>query len=64
MEVMERTEKASTSLWMRALAVLVLAAAAWILLKMVIGVLTAVAWIAAVVVAVVGVLWAMTVLRR
>ncbi|CAA9462302.1 MAG: hypothetical protein AVDCRST_MAG38-224 [uncultured Solirubrobacteraceae bacterium] len=51
-------------LWVRMIAVLVLAAAAWILLKMVVGVLTTLAWIAAVVIAVLGVMWALSVLRR
>lgn len=61
---MEGTEKNTTPLWTRAVAVIVLALAAWMLLKLVIGAVTAIAWIVAAVVAVVGVLWAMSVLRR
>lgn len=49
---------------MKAVAVIVLLAAAWILLKVVIGVLTTVAWIVVVVGAAMAVLWAMSVLRR
>ena len=49
---------------MKAVAVVVLLAAAWILLKVVIGVLTTVAWIAVLVGAVIAVVWAMSVLRR
>jgi membrane associated rhomboid family serine protease len=44
--------------------VLIIAVAAWILLKVIIGVLSAVAWVVAIAVAVVGVLWALSVLRR
>jgi hypothetical protein len=36
---------------------------AWILLKVVIGVVTTFAWIAVVIAAIVGLLWAMSVLR-
>jgi hypothetical protein len=61
---MERIEGSRSPLWMRALAVAVLAVAAWVLFKLVIGVLTAVAWVAVAVVGVVGVLWALSVLRR
>ena len=46
------------------LAVVVLAVAAWVLMKLVIGVLTTIAWIVAVVVALAGIAWALTVLRR
>lgn len=61
---MERIEGSRSPLWMRALAVAVLAVAAWVLFKLVIGVLTAVAWVAVAVVGVIGVLWALSVLRR
>lgn len=44
------------------LALLVLLVAAWILFKVVIGVVTAVAWIAVVVLALVAVVWAIRVL--
>ena len=42
----------------RLLAAIVLAVAAWSLFKVVIGVIVGIAWIAAVVVAVIAVLWA------
>lgn len=48
----------------RVLAILVLAVAAWLLFKVVLSVVTTVAWIVAGVVALVGVLWALSVLRR
>jgi hypothetical protein len=48
----------------KALAVIVLVVAAWFLFKVVIGIVTAVAWIAAIVVGIVAVFWAMAVLRR
>ncbi len=57
-------ERTGTSLGMRALAVLVLAIAAWLLLKVVISVVAGLAWTVAAVVLVVGVIWAMSVLRR
>jgi hypothetical protein len=61
---MEPTEKPGPSILTRAIAVLIVAVAAWILLKVIIGVLSAVAWVVAIAVAVVGVLWALSVLRR
>ena len=42
----------------RALAILVLVIAAWILLKIVIGIVAGIAWFVAVVVALVAVVWA------
>jgi hypothetical protein len=48
----------------KALAVVVLLAAAWILFKVVLGVVTAVAWIVVIIGALIAVLWAMSVLRR
>ena len=51
-------EKTGSSFPMKILAVLVLAVAAWILLKVVIGILAGVAWIIVIVLAVLGVLWA------
>lgn len=51
-------KKTGSSFLMKVLAVLVLAVAAWILLKVVIGILAGVAWIIVIVLAVVGVLWA------
>ena len=61
---MEEIHDTRSPLWTRVLAVAVLALAAWVMLKLVIGVITTVAWVAAVVIAVVGVLWALSVLRR
>jgi hypothetical protein len=46
----------------KALAVLVLLIAAYILFKLVLGVVTAIAWVAVVVVALVAVVWAIRVL--
>lgn len=51
-------EKTGSSLPMKIVAILVLAVAAWILLKVVIGILAGVAWIIVIVLAVVGILWA------
>jgi predicted membrane protein len=48
----------------KAIAVVVLLIAAWILFKLVIGVVAAVAWVVVAVLAVVAVLWAMSALRR
>lgn len=61
---METTGKTGTSLWMRVLAVVVLAIAAWVVLRLVIGVITTLAWVAAAVIAVAGIAWALSVLRR
>ncbi len=51
-------KKTGSSFPMKVLAVLVLAVAAWILLKVVIGILAGVAWIIVIVLAVLGILWA------
>ena len=48
----------------RGLALIVLLVAAWVVFKVVIGVVTAVAWIVVVVLAVAAVIWAVTVLGR
>ncbi len=61
---MDSTNDSRPSLWLRVLAVIVIAVAAWLLLKMLIGVLTTVAWLAATVIALVGIAWALRVLRR
>ena len=53
-----------SGLAMKALAVVALLVCAWLLFKMVLGFVTAVAWIAVVVLAIIGVFWAMSVLRR
>lgn len=47
----------------RILAVLVLAAAAWVLFKLVIGTIVAIAWAAAAIAAVVAIAWAVRTLR-
>jgi hypothetical protein len=53
-----------SGLGMKAIALVALLIGAWILFKVVIGVVTAVAWVVVLVLAVVAVLWAMSVLRR
>jgi hypothetical protein len=53
-----------SGLAMKALAVVVLLAAAWILFKVVIGVVAAVAWVVVIVLGVMAIFWAMSVLRR
>ena len=55
-------EKTGPSLARRALAVLILALAAYVLLKIVIGIVASLAWIVVAIVAVVGVLWAINTL--
>lgn len=62
-EAMDFTRNAR-SLWIRLLAVVVLAVAAWVLLKLIVGALTTVAWIVAVVIALAGIAWALNFLRR
>lgn len=59
---MSSSRVSGPSLGKRALAVLVLVVAAWILLKVVIGFVTAIATVLAVVLAVVAVIWAIRVL--
>jgi hypothetical protein len=51
-------EKSGSSFVTRIVAALVLALAAWFLLKVVIGIIAGVAWFVAVVVALVAVVWA------
>jgi hypothetical protein len=51
-------EKTGPSFVMRIVAALVLAVAAWFLLKIVIGIVAGIAWFVAVVVALVAVVWA------
>jgi hypothetical protein len=50
----------ASGLGTKALAVLILLVAAWVLFKVVIGVVTAVAWIVVVVMAVLAIGWALT----
>lgn len=56
-------EKTGPSLAMRALAIIVLLIAAWILLKVVIGMIAGIAWLIVIVLAVLAVLWAWSTLR-
>jgi len=58
------SESSKPSLGSRAIAVVVLAVAAWLLLKVVIGVVVAVAWTVAAIVAVIAVFWAIRTLTR
>jgi hypothetical protein len=51
-------EKTGPSFAMRVVAALVLALAAWFLLKVVIGLIAGVAWFVAIVVALIAVVWA------
>jgi hypothetical protein len=53
-----------SGLAMKALAVAVLLVAAWVLFKVVLGVVTAVAWVVVIVLAIMAVFWAMSVLSR
>jgi hypothetical protein len=55
---MENTEKTGPSFGARVLAAVVLAIAAWILFKVIIGAVAAVAWFVVVVVAIIAVIWA------
>jgi hypothetical protein len=55
---MEEKSSSGPSFMMRIVAALVLAIAAWFLLKVVIGIIAGVAWFVAVVVALVAVVWA------
>ncbi len=57
------TDKAGPSIVMRAVAVLVLLAGAWILLKVVIGIVAGLAWFIVIVAALLAVLWAWSTLR-
>jgi hypothetical protein len=55
-------KEAASDLGRKALALVVLLAAAWILFKLVLGVVAAVAWVVVVVLAIVAVVWALRVL--
>jgi len=57
------TEKQGASLGRKAIAVVILAVAAWLLLKVVIGLIAGIAWIVVAGIVVVGVLWAISTLR-
>ena len=51
-------EKSGSSLAMKALAVIVLLVAAWILLRVVIGLIAGIAWFVVIVLAIVAIFWA------
>ena len=57
-------ERTGPSFLSRVLAVAILAVAAWLLFRVAIGLIAGVAWMLAAVVVVVGVVWALSVLRR
>lgn len=57
-----RVRESAAGLGRKAIALMILLAAAWILLKLVIHVVAAVAWVAVAVVAVIAVIWAIRVL--
>ena len=59
-----RASASVSGLALKAVAVVALLVAAWILFKVVIGVVTAVAWVVVIVLAVMAVLWAMSILSR
>ena len=56
---MEKTEKTGSSLGGKAVAVLVLALAAWLLLKVVIGLIAGIAWVVVAVIVVFATIWAL-----
>jgi hypothetical protein len=55
---MDNTEKSGPSFGARVLAAVVLAIAAWVLFKVIIGVVAAIAWFVVAVVAIIAVIWA------
>lgn len=57
------TEKSGPSLISRMIAVLVLLFAAWILMKVVIGIVAGIAWFVVIVMALLAVFWAWSTLR-
>ena len=52
-------KEAASNMGMKALALVVLLIAAWILFKFVLGVVTAIAWVALIIAAVIAVIWAL-----
>ena len=58
------SESSKPSITSRLVAVVILGVAAWVLLKIVIGVVVAVAWTVAAIVAVIAVFWAVRTLTR
>ena len=59
-----REDTSTSGFGFKLVALLALLVCGWILLKVVIGMVTTVAWIAVLVAAVLGLLWALSVLRR
>jgi uncharacterized membrane protein len=57
-------EKTGSGFGLKILALAALLVCAWILLKVVIGLVTTVVWVVVLAAAVMGVLWALSVLRR
>jgi hypothetical protein len=57
------TERTGPTLLTKAVALIVLLVAAWIVLRMVIGVVAGIAWVVVLVAAVIGVVWAWRTLR-
>ncbi|MDX6676072.1 MAG: hypothetical protein QOE31_124 [Solirubrobacteraceae bacterium] len=60
---MSTSSPSRSSFGKRAIAALILLLAAWILVKVVIGIVTAVFWTVAAIVAVIAVIWAVRVIR-
>ena len=57
-----RVREGAASLGSKAIALVILLAAAWILFKLVIGVVAAVAWVVVAVLALIAVIWALRVI--
>lgn len=57
------SKSSGSSLGMKALAILILAIAAWIVFQVIKGFVVAVFWVGVVVLAIVGIFWAMRTLR-
>jgi hypothetical protein len=57
-------QTSGSGLGLRIIAFAALLVCAWILLKAVIGIVTTIAWIVVIAAAIIGALWAMSVLRR
>ncbi len=60
---MSTSTPSSSSFGKRAIAALILLLAAWILVKVAIGIVTAVFWTVAAIVAVIAVIWAVKIIR-
>ena len=57
-------ETSSSGFGIKLIAIAALLVCGWVLLKVVIGVLTTIAWVVVIVGALIGLIWAMSVLRR